>query len=273
MLSYAKHANNPYVKTTCTSCHDAHTSYLGSTKVASSASDNYNFQTADFRNNVLCLSCHAGGGPLSYMAGGPFASITKNDVAALHMASGGTVTKNGTAMTAPAAGDTETAKQKIATVVSQHMLDKAKIGNAIYNPTNEAMPTGRCSSCHMPKLAKSGGYVTGTDYVGNKALIEGDQASHVFDIVWPAQSRAMSRGGPSFQSGYYGQFVSSTNVKYDMFGFMPNSCSKCHTGARQASQLCPDTTLPWPTYWPLNDPVADPSMSYLSNCFTSSSAP
>ncbi len=262
------------MKTTCTNCHDPHSTFKGTTKVQASSTDDLDFQSADFKNNVLCLSCHAGGGPLAYMRGGPFATLTKTDVVALHVASGGTVLKNGVAVAAPTPGDTNAAKLKIATAVSQHMLDKARMGNATYDPTNDALPTGRCSSCHMPKLAKSGGYTTGVDYLGNEALVEGDQASHVFDIVWPSQSAALSRGGPSFQSGYYGQTFSASNVKYDKFGYMPNSCSKCHTGSRRASVLCPDTALAWPTYWPLNDPAADPNMSWVtSNCFVSKAAP
>lgn len=86
-------------------------------------------------------------------------------------------------------------------------------------------------------------------------------------------STALSRGGPTFQSGWYAQSFSPTNVKYDKFAYMPNSCSKCHTGSRQASVFCPDTTTVWPTYWPLNDPATDPNMSYLNSCFVSTAAP
>ena len=139
-----------------------------------------------------------------------------------------------------------------------------------YDPTNEAMPLGRCTSCHMPKVAKSGGYTTGPDGNGNQALIEGDQGSHVFDVIWPWQANAISRGGPSFQSGYYGQFVSGGGVKYDLFGFMPNSCSKCHQGRRRASLVCPDSTAIWPTYWPLSEHRADP---FWSTCYTTTTAP
>ncbi len=55
---------------------------------------------------------------------------------------------------------------------------------------------------------------------------------------------------------------------------MPNSCNKCHDGARRASQLCPDTATVWPSYWPLNDADTDPNMAWVKvNCFTSKAAP
>ncbi len=270
MLEQSVHTNNPYVKATCTSCHDQHTQYLGTTKVQSpGTSDQYNFASADYRDNVLCLSCHASGGPLSIMpVAGEFAAISKDDVANVHVGAGGAVTKNGVAV-APTSEEVYQSQLAVADVVSKHMYEKANM-IAVYNPQNDATPVGRCTSCHMPKVAKSGGYTTGVDASSNKALIEGDQGSHVFDVVWPWQSQALSRGGPSFQSGYYGQLVSSTNVKYDMFGYMPNSCSKCHATARRASLVCPDNAAVWPTFWPFSEHRGD---AYWSSCFTSNTAP
>jgi hypothetical protein len=274
MLNYSAHANNSYVKTTCTSCHDAHSTFKGSTNVKASASQGYSFLGADFKDNAVCLGCHAGGSPGSYATGGPFATLTKDDIAALHMASGGQVIKNETVLSAPTQEQIGAAKQKIAIAVGKHMQDKVLMGMATYDPTNDALPTGRCTTCHMPKVAKSGGYLVGVDFLGNEAIVEGDQASHVFDVIWPSQSNALSRGGPTFQSGYYGQTMSATNVKYDKFGYMPNSCSKCHVGSRKASVLCPDTSTVWPSYWPFNDGAADPNMSWVSaNCVASKVAP
>ncbi|HEX7477406.1 MAG TPA: hypothetical protein VF331_06345 [Polyangiales bacterium] len=293
MLAESVHTHNPYVKATCTSCHDNHTQYLGSTKVQSAARDDYKYTDADYRNNVLCLSCHAGGGPLAIMPGGtgPFASLTKDDVANVQLGAGGTVWKNGVSMPVPTAAVIATSTAAIASAVSAHMVSEAGCtsatgapGTGVYGPTNEANPIGRCTGCHMPKLAKSGGYVTGSAAAagltfsndtgaatGAKALIEGDQGSHVFDVVLPAVSNnVLSRGGPTFQSGYYGQLGSSTGVKYDLFGFMPNSCSKCHASARKASLVCPDTSTVWPSFWPFS---ANRTNAWWSACFTSSTAP
>lgn len=269
MLGQSVHTNNPYLKATCADCHDHHTQYLGSTNVQSHAGDAFSFAGADFRNDVLCLSCHAEGGPLSIMpAAGPFAAISKEDVANLHFAAGGAATRNGTAV-APTEEEVYASQLKVSQTVSQHMFAKANMV-ALYDPANEARPVGRCTSCHMPKLAKSGGYVTDVDSKGNKVILQGDQASHAFDIVWPWDSNALSRGGPTFQSGYYAQFVSSTNVKYDLFGYMPNSCDSCHENARRASLACPDTSSVWPSFWPFSEHRSD---AYWSTCYTTSTAP
>ena len=100
-------------------------------------------------------------------------------------------------------------------------------------------------------------------------MVEDDQASYVFSVVWPWQSEAMSRGGPTFQSGYYGQSYSASDVKYDSFGFMPNWCSKCYAGARRASLYSPDTSTIWPSFWPYGEHRNDP---FWTVCSTSSTA-
>ena len=40
----------------------------------------------------------------------------------------------------------------------------------------------------IARMMHEGGYTTGLDALGNEALVEGDQASHVFDVIWPFQS-------------------------------------------------------------------------------------
>jgi hypothetical protein len=271
MLAQSKHRNNPYEKLTCTNCHDPHTQYRVSQRV-SSGTDQYVFETADYRNNVACLSCHA--------EFGPFSSIKKHDVANIHMLGNGTVQKNGTTLTP---GDDVIASQTaVIGAVGRHMFDKTGM-LASYDVADESQPVGRCTTCHMPKVAKSGGYWTGTDADpnANRAIIEGDQASHVFSVIWPWQSTAMSRAGPSFQSGYIGQFVSAGNNKYDMFGFMPNSCSKCHADARRPMLVCNDHPDVWPhypdgtTWWPFSE---NPTAQYwklgpVGECYTTSQAP
>ncbi|HEU0035216.1 MAG TPA: carboxypeptidase-like regulatory domain-containing protein [Kofleriaceae bacterium] len=257
MLAQSMHTNNPYDKMTCTSCHDPHSVFLGNMNVKYAA-DSYSYAEADYRDNVMCLSCHAG-----YTF-----AITKQDVANIHLASGGSATRNGVTLTATPEEVSES-QLAVADAVGKHMLEKANM-IAIYDPTNEAMPVGRCTSCHMPKLAKSGGYVTGLDAAGRKAIVEGDQASHTFEVVWPWQSTALSRGGPTFQAGSYGTHISATNTKYGLYGFMPNSCSKCHTGSRKASLVCPDGAQLWPTFWPFSEHRDD---AYWASCYTSATAP
>lgn len=86
MASQSKHENNPFDKMTCSTCHDAHTLYLGTTSVAAATGSTFDFKAADFRDNVLCLGCHAGYGP--------FTGITKDDVANIHASTGGDATKD-----------------------------------------------------------------------------------------------------------------------------------------------------------------------------------
>jgi hypothetical protein len=230
MLGFSKHTNNPYRKLTCSSCHDAHSTYLSSPSVSSGA-DAYSYAGAKYKNNVLCLSCHAGFGS--------FAAISKDNVAAVHLDAGGMATKNGVALPVPSEDETQAAKDLVAAMVSQHMTAKVGMSTAPYNPLNDATPVGRCTSCHMPKVAKSGGYTTGKDWDGNEAIVEGDQASHVFDVIWPYESVARSEGGPTAASAYYGTSVINGSTYYK-FGYMPNSCGKCHVGSRRASDLCLD---------------------------------
>jgi hypothetical protein len=281
MLGYAVHTNNPYVKLTCVSCHDAHTTFLGSADmdsigVQSKTSDVYQFPSTDYGNNSLCLSCHAGGGPLSFMqSSDEFAGLSKDDVAALVISAGGAAWKNGTQISAPSPASTNASLANIALAVAQHMQNRAGMSNAPYNPTGAGGQDiiGRCTSCHMPKTGSMGEWEVGVDDMGNLALAAGDQSSHVFDILWPATATALGRSGPTFPAGSYGQFVSATNATYDLFGYMPSSCNECHLGARRPSWLCPHASTPWPSYWPLNDPTADPNLQYLGNCFSSTMAP
>ncbi|MBI3892700.1 MAG: hypothetical protein HY303_14355 [Candidatus Wallbacteria bacterium] len=228
MLSYSKHTNNPYRKLACTSCHSPHSLYQGSAQTKTAAGDNYSFSTAPYTNNVLCLGCHAGYGP--------FAELNQDKVAAVHTGNGGKASKNGTAITTPSSEIVQEAKDAFAEVVTKHMTEKCGMSNAIYNPTDDNLPVGRCTSCHMPKLAKSGAYSTGPDFYGNQALVEGDQGSHVFDIVWPYESTATTQGGP-VDPKYSTIYTRPDGVarSYKGVGYMPNSCSKCHAGARQAS--------------------------------------
>jgi hypothetical protein len=270
MERQSKHANNKYYKVTCTDCHDRHSLYLSSPTVASAASDKFAFTNADFRNNVTCLTCHAAGGPLGNITeAGPFDGISKDDVANLHASSGGTVTKNGAAL-APTAEEMGKSLALIADAVGKHMLAKAGM-TAPYQPLNDAVPAGRCTSCHMAKVAKSGGYVTGLDQFGNRTIIEGDQANHGFDVVWPWQANALSRSGPTFQSSYYAQmFGPSNTVKYDLYGYMPDSCSKCHTAMRKPALVCPDQATIWPSFYPFSEHRSDPF--WASTCYAGSTA-
>ncbi len=208
MLNLSVHTNNPYDKLTCGSCHDNHSLQQGPGETVEEAADGSEivYSGLTFRNNMMCLACHA--------THGPYANVSKTDVAMIFANAGGTVTKGGTQVT-PTAADVEAAYGAIAGSVTEHMQETAGMGLAAYTPLDDALPVGRCSSCHMPKTAKSGGWTMGVDAQGKTALVEGDQSSHVFDIIWPYESSFLKKpsGG------------ADTDI-------MPNSCGACHEGSR-----------------------------------------
>lgn len=210
MLAASVHGNNPYLRLTCADCHNTHTLFQGPAEhVIGTGTGAFEFTTPTFDDNVLCLSCHA--------THGPYAGVSTEDVAVAFLAAGGAVSHGGTAMALSDYTNDEilTSMISLNNGVGGHMGDEVGMALAAYEPLNDAMPVGRCASCHMPRTAKSGGWTTGLDALGRTALVEGDQGSHVFDVVWPAQSAALRRmsGG------------SDTNI-------MPNSCGGCHEGAR-----------------------------------------
>ena len=209
MLNLAMHTNNPYEKLTCSSCHNVHTLQQGPPAFTeeNALGEEIVFDTLTFKDNMLCLGCHA--------THGPYADVSKDDVAVMFAYAGGDVTRDGTPV-APTGADVEAAYGALAGAVSEHMLEEAGMGVAAYNPLNDSQPIGRCASCHMPKTAKSGGWTTGLDAEGNTALVEGDQGSHVFDVVWPYESSFLWQPAGA-----------DTDI-------MPNSCggTGCHAGAR-----------------------------------------
>jgi len=170
----------------------------------------FDFKNAAYRNNTLCLACHAGNGE--------FADVTLEDVAALQKDAGFEVTC-GTAKL------TILAKSAVAKSVAKHMQNKAAMGGALYTPEDLDMPTGSCTSCHMAKIGKlfdlndDAQYHLALDKYGNSAIAEGNAGNHVFDIVWPAQSAVLKNPDQS---------------KAHDYDIMPNSCSRCHAFARMS---------------------------------------
>ena len=209
MLEQSVHANNPSHRMVCSDCHDAHSLYQGPpSRAAASDEGTYEFHTPTLRDNTLCLSCHA--------ASGPYADLAKEEVAIAFLDAGGEVDLDGAALAAADydAAQILAARTAIARAVGDHMQDQVGMGAAFYAPLDDALPVGRCSSCHMARTAKSGNYTTGLDASGSTALVMGDQGSHVFDVVWPAGAAALWEPG-----------VADTAI-------MPNACGRCHAGSR-----------------------------------------
>ena len=212
MLVDSAHNTNPYHRLSCFDCHDAHSLYYGPEKFPmTSGSDALELKNPRWKDNTLCLGCHA--------THGPFAAVATADVAALHSVSD-VVLKNNVAATYTAA-QVSAAKLKIAVTVGQHMQSTTSMGVAAYDPMNDQAPVGRCTSCHMPKTGKKNDIVDlsqwhlGYDANGESALVDGNVASHTFDVIWPAQSAILKKA--------------TAGKDLDI---MPNSCGKCHPGAR-----------------------------------------
>ncbi len=210
-LLRSAHADNPYEKLTCASCHDVHGLRGGP---ASHVADDFDMPHLGYADNTLCLACHA--------THGSFDEISVEDVATLQAFAERDVTRAGLPF-APELADVALTRDRVARAVAEHMQEKAGMGGALYTPTDAEMPAGSCNSCHMAKIGKlfdlddDPQYHLALDAYGLSAVAEGNIASHVFDIVWPGQSAVLRNEDPSM--GY----------DYDI---MPNSCSKCHSFAR-----------------------------------------
>ena len=209
MFELSVHANNSVERLACSNCHNPHSQANGPTKfpVADASGDTYELTSPGLGDNTVCLGCHAGFGP--------YASVAKADVANVLVGGGGAAKKNGAAY-APTASEIAASKAAFASSVTGHMSLKSAMSLAGYDPESAANPVGRCSSCHMPKTGKSGGFTIANNKAGVPAMVGGDAASHVFDVVQPWQGQATAKGA-----------ASPAEV-------MPNSCGSCHIEDRFA---------------------------------------
>ncbi len=210
------HANNSREKLTCASCHNPHSLAGAPDKMEV---ENYEFGSTSYADNTMCLACHA--------ENGPFAETSLHDVAALQIHAGRTVTVSDVEPVFTAM-EMSQARNRVANNVADHMQAKAGMGLALYTPGSEESQVGRCTSCHMPKIGKlkdlndDAQYHLDWDAFGMSAVAEGNVGSHVFDIVWPAQSSLLLSSDPS------------TGHDYDI---MPNSCGSCHEDSRLSGDL------------------------------------
>ncbi|MHC4406981.1 MAG: carboxypeptidase regulatory-like domain-containing protein, partial [Planctomycetota bacterium] len=184
------HANNPYERLTCATCHSVHNLVQSPDEAEEEddAGNVYSFTGTRFKNNTSCLRCHA--------THGPFAGLTLDDIAALNASYGGTTTLNGAPLTFDNTA-IDAAEDKVAETVVEHMDESASMGQFVVYDVDNEPGVGRCMNCHMPQSGKSGGYTTGLDDFGGTALVEGDQSSHAFDIIAPQVSKDLvpSAGG------------------------------------------------------------------------------
>ena len=183
--SYLKssHIDNPYDKLACNDCHSPHSGRGGPFQFSTDDFGGNDFLFADNSNalmsNVRCLSCHAGFGP--------WATLSKDDIAVYHISRGGSVVKNEVAL-APDAAEQTSAEDLVEQAVKAHSGQAAGMPLAPYLPENSHIPqnfllgegpVGRCTSCHMTKTAKSGSWFVD----GDGLYAAGDNSDHSFEVV------------------------------------------------------------------------------------------
>jgi hypothetical protein len=88
------------------------------------------------------------------------------------------------------------------------------LGPSVYLHPGNDDAFGRCTTCHMPRTARSGSWVTDADGF----TIRGDLSSHTFDNISPATGEAMGEAAVAP---------------------VPNSCVECHRGILRGA---------WPDY-------------------------
>lgn len=166
----------------CHDCHDPHSRKLDAQLNAQAG------------NNTLCLDCHRGSGD--------FEDVTEAMVEMLR--------KGEQQDPAVSAALDSHIKYTTFDLVGVSM----NLGPDAYRDPARRDGMGRCVICHMPKTARSGGWITDEEGF----TIEGDIPAHTWDVISPDVSRLMARS---------------------IVDPVPNSCVPCHRGFTLAA---------WPDY-------------------------
>lgn len=179
------HANNPYERLTCTTCHDVHQGGPGKqiTQTLTLRQEGVEvvLEGVSAADNSLCLGCHAGYGP--------FSGITFADVEGL-------ITTGDDAI--------------INEVVTEHMDYQVGMGGVSwYDPAGTGV--GNCVGCHMPPTARSGRWETDED----GALLAGDIHDHTFVPVMPDETAA------TVAAGYEENIPNSCGSCHEGFRYAP----------------------------------------------------
>jgi len=169
----ARHGKNPFRILTCQDCHDAHAREREA-QVSQSVDD-----------NVLCLRCHAGRGDWS--------AITQEMV--------DTIEDGGRAPSAVLAALDAHHRERVFDFIGVAM----NLGPGAYSNPAGPQQLGRCTTCHMPKTAKTATWITDDEGF----TIRGDVSSHTFEVISPRTSASM---------------VGAAETP------VPNSCAECHRG-------------------------------------------
>ncbi|NOZ84143.1 MAG: hypothetical protein GXP60_04960 [Epsilonproteobacteria bacterium] len=168
-------AKNDRMLVVCADCHNDH-----------KATNDHQLRFNE-KNNRLCLTCH--NGDILPNTKTVFDSLTLNEIKRF----------------------SKSDIKKIAIAVKKHMAKRASpVMGMMYDPLITKM--GRCTSCHMPKTAKSAEFK-----IQKNGFIVGDIHSHTFDVM-----------------GFMP--IMKMKAKYGKIGVTPNgytnSCGVCHHGTK-----------------------------------------
>jgi len=199
---------------TCIDCHDAH----GGVSAANVVEEHQLSANGD--NNALCLACHNS----SLRAPGAGETVTTIDetTEGAHPANFQFITQQ--MADDLAAGNVPNNDPAIGAEVMRHIGTWAsatmKTLADLYDPYNPAVTgMGRCTSCHMPKTAKSARTANALFDAGspsNQQYLQGDIHSHTFDVTTTEAVNAMRVA--------VGSAASTTPAG------MTDACGTCHTG-------------------------------------------
>ncbi|MHB8782225.1 MAG: multiheme c-type cytochrome [Desulfobacteria bacterium] len=190
-------ADNPY-DVPCWGCHSPH-SAANEHMIATTVKEGGVTKVTNTKNDddTLCLACHNG----AY--GGDFSAVSTADVQAV--AGGGSSTV-------------------VETAIRGHMVKRANMDV----PLDLANGVGRCTSCHMPKTARSAAFTS--SYLDADGKRKGDIHSHTLKILMPNTNVL------DVTNTWFNKSLTDNSVRTSM----PNSCSACHNASSASSATAGD---------------------------------
>jgi hypothetical protein len=196
-IGQGPHAADKSYDVPCTGCHSPH-SAANRHMVATTVKEGGVTKVAGTKeeNNTLCLACHAGFGD--------FAGVTTAAVQGI--ANGGS-------------------SSAVNAEVRNHMIRRANMDIAV----DLSNGVGRCTSCHMPKTARSADS-SGIDADGKR---RGDIRSHTMKVVLPNSSVR------EVTNTFFNTSVTDNGAATSM----PTACSGCHKATTSGGTAAGDYEL------------------------------
>ncbi len=183
----------------CWGCHSPHSS-ANRHMIATTVKDGgvTKVTGAKEENNTLCLACHAGSGD--------FQGIAAADVQA--------VADQGSS-------------SSVDTATLAHMIRRVNMDVPIDLPND----VGRCTSCHMPKTARSASFTA--SFLDSDGKQKGDIRSHTMKVLLPNTNVL------DVPDTYFNASPADNSVATGM----PSGCSECHKGTTSGGTVGGDSEI------------------------------